>query len=54
VVFIGAGHAYKFAALLGAILADLALVGETPHRIAEFRLDRPALTDPAFVSAYHV
>jgi sarcosine oxidase len=54
VVFIGAGHAYKFAALLGAILADLALVGETPHRIAEFRLDRPALTDPAFVPAYHV
>lgn len=53
-VAVGAGHAYKFASLLGRILADLALRGDTPHRIHDFRVDRPALTDPAFARAVHV
>jgi sarcosine oxidase len=47
-VCIGAGHAAKFAGLLGRILADLALRGETPHPIEAFRPDRPAMTDPDF------
>ncbi|WP_375502879.1 N-methyl-L-tryptophan oxidase [uncultured Jatrophihabitans sp.] len=53
-VAVGAGHAFKFASLLGQVLADLSLRGKTGHPIADFRLDRPALTDPAFVPAVHV
>lgn len=48
VVAVGAGHAYKFAALIGTILAELACDGSSRHRIDAFGLDRPALTDPAF------
>jgi sarcosine oxidase len=48
-VFVGAGHAYKFASLLGQILSDLAVDGRTPHDITPFRLNRPAITDPQFV-----
>lgn len=47
-VCVGAGHAAKFAGLLGRILADLAHHGETPYPIEAFRADRPALTDPDF------
>lgn len=43
-----AAHAFKFAALFGKILSQLALDGETQYPIAPFRADRPALTDPAF------
>jgi sarcosine oxidase len=53
-VVIGAGHAYKFAALIGGILRDLALDGRTRHPIEGFRLERPAITDPAFEYAFHV
>lgn len=49
-VFNGAGHAGKFASLMGRILADLATSGETEHDIAAFSLDRPAITDPSFES----
>ena len=45
---IGAGHAAKFASLLGKILADLATSGGTAHPIGAFRADRPALTDPGY------
>ena len=45
---VGAGHAAKFAALLGHILADLAIDGETGYAIDAFTLDRPAITDPGF------
>jgi sarcosine oxidase len=34
------GHGFKFAGVIGEILADLATVGETPHDISRFRLDR--------------
>ena len=50
IVALGAAHAYKFAALFGGILADLAL---DPERRAPgpelglFALDRPALRAPA-------
>jgi sarcosine oxidase len=47
VVALGAAHAYKFAALFGRILAQLALDparAAPPAELAIFRLDRPALT----------
>jgi sarcosine oxidase len=46
---VGAGHAFKFASLLGKILVELALEGETDHDISAFAADRPILTetDPA-------
>jgi sarcosine oxidase len=34
------GHGYKFASVVGEILADLAVDGETRHDIGLFRLDR--------------
>ena len=48
VVGMGAGHAAKFASLLGQILSDLSLNGDTTYPIEAFRAGRPALTDPAF------
>lgn len=42
----GAGHAYKFASLLGKISSQLITTGTTPYNIQRFRLDRPALTNP--------
>jgi monomeric sarcosine oxidase len=53
-VCIGAGHAAKFASLLGRILADLTVRGETAHPIEAFRADRPALADPGFAAAYRL
>jgi sarcosine oxidase len=43
-----AGHAFKFATLIGRILGQLALDGQTEYPIAPFRADRSALTDPTF------
>lgn len=40
---IGAGHSYKFAALIGKILSELALDGRTDYEIASFHIDRPIL-----------
>ncbi|AXB42446.1 N-methyl-L-tryptophan oxidase [Amycolatopsis albispora] len=54
VVAIGAGHAYKFAALIGGLLTDLALDRAPAHPIDAFTSTRPALTDPAFPRAFHV
>jgi len=34
------GHGFKFASVIGEILADLATVGTTPHDISRFRLAR--------------
>jgi sarcosine oxidase len=47
-VAVDAGHAFKFATLIGRILSQLALGGQTEYPIDAFRADRPALTDPAF------
>jgi monomeric sarcosine oxidase len=47
-VCVGAGHAAKFAGVLGRILAELAVRGETAYPIEPFRADRPAITDPNF------
>ena len=39
----GAAHAYKFAAVIGRLLADLAVDGETDLDLEPFRIDREAL-----------
>ena len=44
----GAGHGFKFAALLGKVLSELTLHGETGYPIEKFDPSRPALTDPAY------
>lgn len=51
---IGAGHAAKFAALLGHIMADLAIDGATSYAIDTWKLDRPALTDPGFPTDFRM
>jgi sarcosine oxidase len=53
-VFIGAGHAYKFAALFGKILSELAIDGHTGYPIEAFRVDRPAITDPNYPPTFRV
>jgi sarcosine oxidase len=40
---VGAGHAFKFASLLGRVLADLAVDGSTDVDLDPFRMDRPVL-----------
>lgn len=54
IVAVGAGHAYKFASLLGRILSEQAIDGGTGHPVEAFRTDRPALIDPSFARAFHV
>ncbi|XP_060608423.1 monomeric sarcosine oxidase-like [Ruditapes philippinarum] len=44
----GAGHAYKFAGLLGKILSEIAIDGKTQYDISPFTLDREALKDPDY------
>lgn len=53
-VCIGAGHAAKFAALLGHVMADLAIDGETSYGIETWSLGRPALTDPDFPTDFRM
>jgi sarcosine oxidase len=40
---IGAGHAYKFASVIGRVLSELAIDGSTPSDISGFQLSRPVL-----------
>ncbi len=47
-VALGAGHGYKFVAWFGRTLAALAAGGDPDCDLTPFRLDRPALTDPAW------
>jgi sarcosine oxidase len=42
-IAIGGGHGFKFASLIGRILADLAIDGRTSHDLEPFRFDRPIL-----------
>lgn len=48
-VAVGAGHAFKFASVIGRILSELALDGKTAADLGTFRITRPILTedDPA-------
>ncbi len=43
-VALGAAHAYKFASIIGRILSDLAIEGNTAFPIEPFTIDRPILT----------
>lgn len=47
-VALGAGEAYKFAALIGKILSELALDGTTSFPVEPFSITRPAITDGSF------
>lgn len=42
-IAIGAGHAFKFASVIGRILSELALEGRTPSDLSGFSLSRPIL-----------
>jgi sarcosine oxidase len=53
-IAIGAGHAFKFASVIGRILTELATVGRTPSDIGPFRLDRPILKEVSPVRSYMV
>ena len=53
-VALGAGHGYKFVAWFGSTLAALATGADPACDLEPFRLDRPALTDPAFSPNYLV
>ena len=52
-VAVGAGHAFKFASLIGRILSEIAMTGGTRYPIDAFAMDRPALTDPSFPRSFH-
>ena len=51
---LGAGHAAKFASVIGRIMAELALTGTTGYPIEPFGVDRPAITDPDYAGAYRL
>jgi sarcosine oxidase len=53
-VGLGAAHGFKFAALFGEILRDLALDAPPAHDLSPFRIDRPALTTPTPVRTWLV
>jgi sarcosine oxidase len=53
-VGVGAGHAAKFAGLIGQVLADLSTTGKSRHPIEAFRADRPALTDPDYTPDFRL
>jgi sarcosine oxidase len=53
-VALGAAHAFKFAPLLGRLLADLALHGGTDEDLRAFDPGRYALTAPASEPRYLV
>ncbi len=54
VVGLGAAHGFKFAPTFGRLLADLVAHGDTATDLTDFRLDRPALTDPAYAAHWLV
>ncbi len=44
-VAIGAGHAFKFASVIGRSLSELALKGQATSDLSAFRFDRPIMTE---------
>jgi sarcosine oxidase len=55
-VALGAAHAYKFASVLGRILAELVVAGDTPSaaELDRFRIDRPILLEANPVTRFLV
>ena len=53
-VGLGAAHGFKFAALFGRLLVDMAFDGESPYDLSALRLDRPGMTDPSYVPNWMV
>lgn len=53
-IAIGAGHAFKFASVIGRILSELALHGQTPTDLTPFSIDRPILREKSPVRSYMV
>ncbi len=53
-IAIGAGHAFKFASLIGRILSELAIEGATASDISPFTLDRPILRERNPARSYMV
>ena len=51
---VGAGHAFKFASLLGRVLVDLAIDGATTEDITPFAADRAILTEVSPARSYMV
>jgi sarcosine oxidase len=43
IIAIGGGHGFKFASLIGRILADLAIDGASERNLSPFKIDRPIL-----------
>ncbi|XP_005106261.2 monomeric sarcosine oxidase [Aplysia californica] len=54
IVCCGAGHAYKFASLLGKILSEMAVDGQTQYDVSGFSWDREALTNPNFKPVFQM
>jgi sarcosine oxidase len=52
-VAVGAGQAFKFASLIGRILAGLAMDGSSAYPIEPFKITRPAITDSTFEKTFH-
>lgn len=53
-IVIGAGHAFKFASVLGKILSELAIDGRTAYDIEPFFIDRPILLEENPVTNFMV
>jgi sarcosine oxidase len=53
-IAIGAGHAFKFASVIGRILSELALQGRTPSNLEPFSINRPILKEKNPLRSYMV
>jgi sarcosine oxidase len=53
-IVIGAGHAFKFASVIGRILSELSVGGRTESDISPFTIGRPILHDPDPPKSYMV
>ncbi|HKV17653.1 MAG TPA: N-methyl-L-tryptophan oxidase [Mycobacterium sp.] len=53
-VGLAAGHGFKFAAVFGRLLTDMALDGGSAYDVSAFRLDRRGLTDPTYAANWMV
>jgi sarcosine oxidase len=51
---IGAGHAFKFASVLGQILSELALDGVSQSNLDQFQMNRPILQQNNPVKSFMV